>query len=118
MAKSDIEKVLAVFAGISAGDVSLATRYIDHTRFVQHNPYAADGVEGLTRFIAQSPRDQLQLTMLRAIQDGCYVVTQAKGQRSGRNIFFDIFRFEDGLIVEHWAFSTEAARQMKAGTLK
>jgi len=26
MAKSDIEKVLTVFAGIGAGDVSLATR--------------------------------------------------------------------------------------------
>jgi len=115
MTKSDIEKVSDVFEGISAGDVSLATRYIDHKRFVQHNPYAADGVEGLTRFIAQSPRDQLQLTMLRAIQDGCYVVTQAKGQRSGRNIFFDIFRFEDGLIVEHWAFSTEAVPPNESG---
>ena len=104
MAKSDIEKVLTVFAGISAGDVSLATRYVDHTQFVQHNPYAADGVEGLTQFITQSPRDQLQLTMVRAFQDGCYVVTQVTGQRSGRNVFFDIFRFEHGLIVEHWAF--------------
>jgi hypothetical protein len=28
-----------------------------------------------------------------------------KGQRSGRNVFFDIFRFENGLVVEHWAFS-------------
>ena len=44
MTKSDVEKVLTVFAGISAGDVDLATKYIDHKRFVQHNPYAADGV--------------------------------------------------------------------------
>ena len=29
-----------------------------------------------------------------------------RGERSGRNIFFDIFRFDDGLVVEHWAFST------------
>jgi predicted SnoaL-like aldol condensation-catalyzing enzyme len=115
MAKSDIEKVLTVFAGISAGDVSLATRYVDHKQFVQHNPYAADGVEGLTQFITQSPRDQLQLTMVRAFQDGRYVVTQGTGQRSGRNVFFDIFRFEHGLIVEHWAFSTEAAPPNESG---
>jgi len=115
MAKSDIEKVLTVFAGISAGDVSLATKYVHQKRFVQHNPYAADGVEGLTQFITQSPRDQLQLTMVRAFQDGCYVVTQVKGQRSGRNVFFDIFRFEDGLILEHWAFSAEAAPPNKSG---
>ena len=115
MATNEIEKVSTVFAGISAGDVSLATKYIDHKRFVQHNPYAADGVEGLTQFISQSPRDQLQVTVVRAFQDGPYVVTQAKGQRSGRNIFFDIFRFEDGLVVEHWAFSTMDAPPNPSG---
>jgi len=115
MAQSDIEKVLDVFAGISAGDVQTATRYIDHRRFLQHNPYAADGVEGLTQFIRESPRDQLKLTVTRALQDGPYVVTQAKGQRSGKNIFFDVFRFEDDLIVEHWAFSARDAPPNESG---
>jgi predicted SnoaL-like aldol condensation-catalyzing enzyme len=115
MAQSDIEKVLAVFAGISAGDVHTATRYIDHTRFLQHNPYAADGVEGLAQFIRESPRDQLKLTVTRALQDGPYVVTQAKGQRSGKNIFFDVFRFKDNLIVEHWAFSAKDAPPNESG---
>ena len=115
MAKTDIEKVLTIFHGISAGDVDLATQYIDHKRFVQHNPYATDGVEGLTQFINQSPRDQLRLTVVRAFQDGPYVVTQAKGQRSGRNVFFDIFRFEDGLVVEHWAFSAMDAPPNQSG---
>ena len=115
MAKSEVEKVLTVFAGISAGNVDLATQYIDHKHFLQHNPYAAAGVEGLKQFISQSPRDQLQLTVVRAFQDGPYVVTQAKGQRSGRNIFFDVFRFEDGLVVEHWAFSTMDASRNQSG---
>ena len=115
MARNDIEKVLTIFHGISAGDVDLATQHIDHKRFVQHNPYATDGVEGLTQFINQSPRDQLQLTVVRAFQDGPYVVTQAKGKRSGRNVFFDIFRFEDGLVVEHWAFSAKNAPPNPSG---
>jgi predicted SnoaL-like aldol condensation-catalyzing enzyme len=72
-------------------------------------------VEGLAQFISQSPRDQLQLTVVRAFQDGPYVVTQAKGQRSGRNVFFDIFRFEDGLVAEHWAFSTMDAPRNQSG---
>jgi predicted SnoaL-like aldol condensation-catalyzing enzyme len=93
--------------------VDLATQHIDHKRFVQHNPYATDGVEGLTQFIKQSPRDQLQLTVVRAFQDGPYVVTQAKGQRSGRSVFFDIFRFEDGF--EHWAFSAMDAPANQSG---
>ncbi|HMH12063.1 MAG TPA: nuclear transport factor 2 family protein [Edaphobacter sp.] len=109
MAKSNVEKVLTVFAGISAGDINRATQYVDRKRFLQHNPYAADGMEGLTNFIRQSPRNELQLAVVRAFQDGPYVVTQAKGQRSGKEIFFDIFRFEDGLVVEHWAFSAKDA---------
>jgi predicted SnoaL-like aldol condensation-catalyzing enzyme len=113
--KSDVQKVLTVFAGIRAEDVDLATQYIDRERFVQHNPYAADGVEGLTHFISQSPRDQLQMTVVRAFQDGPYVVTQAKGHRSGKEIFFDIFSFEDGLIVEHWAFSAKDAPPNPSG---
>jgi len=115
MFTSEIEKVLMIFHGISAGDVDLATQHIDPKRFLQHNPYATEGVEGLTQFINQSPRDQLQLNMIRAFQDGPYVVTHAKGQRSGRNVFFDIFRFEDGLVVEHWAFSTMDAPPNQSG---
>ena len=112
---TDLEKAQAIFAGISAGDVDLATQYIDHRRFVQHNPYAADGVDGLTEFIRQSPLEQLHLTVVRAIQDGPYVVTQATGQRSGREVFFDIFRFEEGLVVEHWAFSADSAAPNQSG---
>ena len=105
MAMTEIEKVLPVLAGIGAGDTPLGTKYIDPERFVQHDPSMGDGVEGLRHFISQSSRNELQLTVVRVFQDGPYVVTQAKGQRSGRNIFFDIFRFEDGQVVEHWAFS-------------
>ena len=115
MAQNDVEKVLSLFAGISAGDVELATQSIDHKRFVQHNPYAADGVEGLMQFIRNAPRDQLRLNVIRAFQDGPFVVTQVTGQRSGKNIFFDIFRFEDGLVVEHWAFSAMDAPPNQSG---
>jgi len=45
MAMTEIEKVRTVFAGMSAGDVNLATQYMDHKRFVQHSPHVADGVQ-------------------------------------------------------------------------
>ncbi len=38
MATTNIEKVLTIFHGISAGDVNLATQHIDHKRFMEHNP--------------------------------------------------------------------------------
>ena len=109
------EKVSATFAGISAGDPTRATQYIDRKRFVQHNPYAGDGVEGLTRFVSVTPREQLHMAVIRAFEDGPFVVTQAKGLRSGRNIFFDIFKFEGGLVFEHWAFATTDAPPNEGG---
>ena len=115
MAISEVDKVLAVFQGISDKDVSLATRYLDKNRFLQHNPRAANGVDGLRQFIERFPREQLHIAVVRAYQDGPYVVTQAKGQRSGQNIFFDIFRFENGLVVEHWAFATTDAPPNESG---
>jgi predicted SnoaL-like aldol condensation-catalyzing enzyme len=33
----------------------------------------------------------------------------------GQNIFFDIFRLEDSLVVEHWVFSAKAAPPNKSG---
>lgn len=115
MAISKLDKVREVFAGISAGDPGRATRYIDPQSFMQHNPYAADGSAGLREFIHQAPRDQLKLDVVRAIEDDAFVVTHAKGNRSGRNVFFDIFRFENDLVVEHWAFSAPDAEPNPSG---
>ncbi len=115
METTNLKKVLAVFEGISTGDVDLATRYISQDSFVQHNPRAADGIEGLKQFIDSSSREDLQVSLLRAFEDGSYVVIQGKGLRSGQSVFFDVFRFEDGLIVEHWAFSAMDAPPNKSG---
>lgn len=115
MAGRNLKKVLAVLSGISAGDVERATEYIDERRFLQHNPYAPDGVPGLRQFIEQAPREQLHLNVVRAIEDGPYVVTEATGQRSGRDLFFDVFLFESGLVVEHWAFSSEVGQANESG---
>ena len=114
-ANTELEKVMAVFEGISEKDADLATRYLDPDQFLQHNPRAADGVDGLKQFVALFPKEQLHIEVVRALQDGSFVVTQAKGQRSGQNIFFDIFRFKHGLVVEHWAFATSDAPPNQSG---
>ena len=41
--------------------------------------------------------------------------THEEGQILGQSVFFDIFRFEDGLIVEHWVFSAQGAPPNKSG---
>ena len=40
--------------------------------------------------------------MVRAFQDGDYVFTHTLYDFFGPKVGFDIFRFEEGLIVEHW----------------
>jgi len=112
---SDIEKALMVIKGVGARDALLATRYINPKRYIEHNPYSAGGVAGLKEYIKQLPRDNHHLKVMRAFQDGDYVFTHEEGLILGQGVFFDIFRFEDGLIVEHWVFSAKAAPPNESG---
>jgi predicted SnoaL-like aldol condensation-catalyzing enzyme len=114
MATSNIEKVLTVFQGITSRDLDLATKYINPDRYIEHNPHAANGAEGLREYIRQLPPGN-HLKVLRAFEDGAYVITQEDGQIFDQNTLFDIFRFEDGLIVEHWTFSAKAGPPNKSG---
>ena len=43
------------------------------------------------------------------------MITQTTGNVFGPHVFFDIFKFEDGLIVEHWVFSEALAPPNKSG---
>jgi predicted SnoaL-like aldol condensation-catalyzing enzyme len=115
MATSDIEKVLTVFQGIEARDADLATKYIHPTKYKQHNPRVADGIAGVKEWISQLSPEKSPLKTIRAFQDGPYVFTQEEGNVFGKSVFFDIFRFEDGLIVEHWVFSAKAAPPNESG---
>ena len=76
-------------------------------RYVQHNPQAADGpdafIEFVTGFTAQFP--ELTVDVRRTVAEGDLVVTHsllrtALGDRG--TAAADIFRLEDGKIVEHW----------------
>ena len=104
---SDIGKAMTMFQGIGNRDATLATKYIDAKRFVNHNPEAYPGVAGIQGFISHLPPEKSPITVVRAFQDGDYVFTQAEGDLYGPKVFFDIFRFDHGKIVEHWDNLTE-----------
>jgi predicted SnoaL-like aldol condensation-catalyzing enzyme/uncharacterized protein YndB with AHSA1/START domain len=114
MATSHIEKVLTVFRGLAGRDPDLAAKYINPEKYIEHNPHVGDGVEGLKAYVRSLPNDN-HLRVVRAFQDGLYVFSQEEGLILGKNIFFDIFRFEDDLIVEHWAFSAKDAPPNQSG---
>jgi predicted SnoaL-like aldol condensation-catalyzing enzyme len=87
-------------------DFDAASKYLG-SRYTQHNPVAADGPEGLKAFI-QFLRDKFpnnHSEIKRAFADGDYVILHVHAVREpgtrGRAII-DIFKLENGKIVEHW----------------
>jgi predicted SnoaL-like aldol condensation-catalyzing enzyme len=114
MATSQMVKVLTVFRGLSSRDPDLAAKYVHPEKYIEHNPQAGDGVAGLKACIRSFPTDN-HLRVVRAFEDGAYVFSQEEGLILGENIFFDIFRFADDLIVEHWVFSAKGAPPNQSG---
>lgn len=93
-------------AAINRKDYEAASRYLG-SRYTQHNPTAADGPEGLKGFIdflkARFPNQRGEVK--RVIAEGDLVVLHVHSTRGdgtpGRAIV-DIFRIDDGKVVEHW----------------
>ncbi len=102
------EKVVRDFyeAAINQKDFESASKFLG-PKYTQHNPTAGDGAEGLRNFI-QTLRDKLpnyHSRIVRAFNDGDYVILHVHNQREPNTRGFaivDIFRLQNGKIVEHW----------------
>ncbi len=87
-------------------DPAAVDRYFAES-FVQHDPNLVDGLAGMKSFaaeIASSPA--ADITIYRTLVDGDFVLLHSRyegvGRYAGTAIAFDLFRFKDGKIVEHW----------------
>ncbi len=102
-ALSQKEQVVALLNSIESGDRA-SLSYIDPNKFTQHNLSAADGVAGFEAMMESlsSWSEPARVNTLRVIEDEDYVVAHSEYNLFGEKVGFDIFRFEDGLIVEHW----------------
>lgn len=87
-------------------DYEAAAKYLG-SKYVQHNPRAADGAAGLKSYLeflkGKFPKSRSEIK--RAFTDGDYVILHVHAVREpgtkGQAII-DIFRVADGKIVEHW----------------
>jgi predicted SnoaL-like aldol condensation-catalyzing enzyme len=99
--------VLAFYeAAINQTDFDAAAAFIGE-RYVQHNPRIADGPEGLKAFLGllRESFPGLRGEVKRIFADGDFVIVHTHGVRvpgEGGSAIVDIFRLEDGKIVEHW----------------
>jgi predicted SnoaL-like aldol condensation-catalyzing enzyme len=94
--------VLDLLAAYSTGDQS-AFDVINPNKFIQHDPQIGDGLAGLQAWLASIPPGQISVKPVRVLVDGPYVAVHSETLLpSGDTTSWDIFRFEQGKIVEHW----------------
>lgn len=60
----------------------------------------------------QSLKPNLSINPVRVLQDGNLVSIQSEYDLGGKNIVFDLFRFENGKVVEHWDVIQEVPTEM------
>ena len=95
------EKVVALLNSFNTGDQT-PLAYINPNKYIQHNLAVGDGLAGFGAVMQHAPPEGFKAKVVRAFQDGDYVFTHTEYDFFGPKIGFDVFRFENGLIVEHW----------------
>jgi predicted SnoaL-like aldol condensation-catalyzing enzyme len=106
---SDPKSVVLGFfttAFIERDPLTAADRYLG-TTYTQHNPGIPDGPEVFRQFIPQwlSTVPELSFDIRRVITEGDLVVLHYHMKNSPDDLgtaIVDIFRVEDGRVVEHW----------------
>lgn len=98
---SNKEKVVQLLKSIETGAAE-PVAYINPEKYIQHNLDIADGLAGFGAVLQQLPPNSAKVNTVRAFQDGDFVFAHTDYHFFGPKIGFDIFRFEDGKIVEHW----------------
>ena len=95
------QQVSDLLKSIETGDKS-ASACINPTKYIQHNLGVADGLAGFGEVLHKLPKGSAKANVVRVFQDGNFVFAHTEYDFFGPKIGFDIFRFEDGKIVEHW----------------
>jgi len=101
MELSKKEKVVALLNSFNTGDQTPIS-YINPQKYIQHNLDVGDGLEGFGAVMQHAPEGGFKANVIRSFEDGNFVFTQTEYDFFGPKIGFDVFRFEDGKIVEHW----------------
>lgn len=101
MAINHKQQIVDLLKSIETGDPKPVS-YINPKKYVQHNLAVGDGLEGFGAVLQQLPKGSAKVNTVRVFQDGDYVFAHTDYNFFGPKVGFDIFRFENGLIVEHW----------------
>ena len=95
------EKAVALIESLQTG-AQEPIGYINPTKYIQHNLAVGDGLAGFGEVVKNAPPDGFKAKVVRAFEDGDFVFLHTEYDFFGPKAGFDVFRFEDGKIVEHW----------------
>lgn len=104
VAVSNVDKAKAVLNSLASGDPYAITNYVSKDGYIQHNLAFADGRQTMLDALPALKAAGTKVEIVRAFEDGNYVFLQTKYNLfgAGEQAGFDVFRFKDGVIVEHW----------------
>ncbi|MEL6659201.1 MAG: nuclear transport factor 2 family protein [Bacteroidota bacterium] len=108
------EKAVALIESLETGDPT-PVGYINPEKYIQHNLGVGDGLAGFGEVMANAPEGGFKAKVVRAFEDGNFVALHSEYDFFGPKAGFDIFRFEDGKIVEHWDNLIEVAPPNPSG---
>ena len=95
------------------------TAYISTETYHQHNPGVGDGLEGFGKAMADLAKAGLSMVYAktyRYVAEGDLVFTHSEGTFAGRHVAFaDLFRVENGKIVEHWDVIQDVPEKTASG---
>ena len=111
---SNKEKVAQLLTSIETGDQA-PVAYINPEQYTQHNLAVADGLAGFGEVLGLLPEGSAKASVRRVFQDGDYVFAHTEYNFFGPKVGFDVFRFENGKIVEHWDNLQELAPANASG---
>ncbi|QNP75155.1 nuclear transport factor 2 family protein [Streptomyces roseirectus] len=90
---------------LKGADYSVLTDYISTETYHQHNPEAADGLDGFgaaaARWAGQG-KNLVYRQVHKVVAEGDLVLLQSEGEFGVPVAYWDLFRVADGKIVEHW----------------
>lgn len=104
------------------GQEQLAALYVA-PGYLQHNPNAATGREGFVDYMARRPdsaiEPYLETPLVALVAEGDLVVQVLETTRTQAGVtwhvpWFDMFRVEQGLVIEHW--DTASKGELPAAT--
>ncbi len=108
------QKAVAVIESLESGDPTPIS-YINPNKYIQHNLAVGDGLEGFGQVMAHAPEGGFKAKVIRAFEDGDFVFLHSEYDFFGPKAGFDVFRFEDGKIVEHWDNLIEVQKPNPSG---